>query len=94
MPSAHGHGHRNPDLGKGEAAPKATFESAFGLGNSRPAGETPAVRSAYRTSYDEDIRLAPYTYNGSSADVRGFETAYGPDGRQNVRRYDDDPRVR
>ncbi|KAL1736787.1 organic solute transporter Ostalpha-domain-containing protein [Schizophyllum commune] len=63
VPSAHGHGHRNPDLGKGEAAPKATFESAFGLGNSRPA-----------------------------ADVRGFETAYGPDGRQNVRRYDDDPR--
>ncbi|KAL1757895.1 organic solute transporter Ostalpha-domain-containing protein [Schizophyllum commune] len=59
VPSAHGHGHRNPDLGKGEAAPKATFESAFGLGNSRPAGESPAVRSAYRTSYDEDIRLAP-----------------------------------
>ncbi|KAL1748427.1 organic solute transporter Ostalpha-domain-containing protein [Schizophyllum fasciatum] len=71
VPSAHGHGHRTAALGKGEAAPKATFESAFGLGNTRAEGAAPA--SAY---------------------VQGVESAYGPDGRQNVRRYEDDARAR
>ncbi|KAK1218481.1 hypothetical protein PQX77_018807 [Marasmius sp. AFHP31] len=73
VPTAHGHGHR------------ASFADAFGVTGRGPYAKTtsrggsttyseypPAAQS--RTSYDEDIRLAPYTYGGRSASIQHDST--------------------
>lgn len=48
----------------GKVRARANFEEAFGFSGYETRQPVAGIRA--RGSYDEDIRLAPYTYNGAS----------------------------
>ena len=50
----------------GQTHTKANFEEAFGFGGYTATTVEGGRRTQMRGSYDENIRLAPYTYGGTA----------------------------
>ncbi|TRM60659.1 organic solute transporter Ostalpha-domain-containing protein [Schizophyllum amplum] len=87
VPSAHGHGHRTANLGQGPAAPKATFETAFGLQDQQQRGGAADVRgfeNAYASDGRQNVRRYDDPDQRTRKPVRGKPQPPPPEPVQSV----------